>query len=81
LNSTAVAVTVITGLVKSEKEEEASLGWTFHWKARGGSFTRKGHEKVNRALKGRGKETLSSLLHKVFTKSEWNDCKFRYVRH
>jgi hypothetical protein len=60
LNSTDVTVTVITGLVKSEKEEEASLGWTFHWKARGGSFTRIGHEKVNRALKGRGKETLSS---------------------
>jgi hypothetical protein len=60
LHSTAVAVTVGTGLVKSEREEEASLGLTFQWKARGGSFTRKGHEKVNRGLKDRGKDTLSS---------------------
>jgi hypothetical protein len=74
-NCTATGLTGITSIMKVEKDEEAPSGWTFHWKARGDSFTEKGHKKVNRAPNNRGKETPSSELHKVFTKSERRNCR------
>jgi hypothetical protein len=79
-NLAATGLTVITNIVKVEKDEEEPSGWTFHWKARGDSFTEKGHKKVNRTPNNRGKETSSSELHKVFTNSERKNREREHVK-